>query len=263
MTPSDPTWNIDTGASYHLNSNASNLGTIFNKRLFSSVHVGDGNSIPVTNTRHSIIPSIHRPLYLHNVLVTLNIIKNLIYVRQFTRDNNCTIKFDAFAFSVMDFLTHHILLRCDSSSDLYPVTKPSNIPIAFVSTSSSTWHQHLGHPGDEVLRSLMSRHSISGLVADGFNSFNNLSQSYNMWPVILPTYNIPPWLCMKETSFMLTLLIPGPKSSVKDIDVYLRPLIDDLKDLWELVNVETIDVTIGKTFNMRAMLLWTINDFPA
>ncbi|GKB11449.1 hypothetical protein Tco_0845372 [Tanacetum coccineum] len=29
-----------------------------------------------------------------------------------------------------------------------------------------------------------------------------------------------------------TLLIPGPKSSGKDIDVYLRPLIDDLKDLW-------------------------------
>ncbi|GJT22137.1 hypothetical protein Tco_0892074 [Tanacetum coccineum] len=34
---------------------------------------------------------------------------------------------------------------------------------------------------------------------------------------------------MKESSFMLTLLIPGPKSLGKDIDVYLRPLIDDLK----------------------------------
>ncbi|GJS91270.1 reverse transcriptase domain-containing protein [Tanacetum coccineum] len=60
----------------------------------------------------------------------------------------------------------------------------------------------------------------------------NLSQSYSMWPVILTTYNLPPWLCMKESSFMLTLLIPGPKSPGKDIDVYLRPLIDDLKDLW-------------------------------
>ncbi|GJS48091.1 hypothetical protein Tco_0598212 [Tanacetum coccineum] len=68
-----------------------------------------------------------------------------------------------------------------------------------------------------------------GLAADGFNPFGNLSQSYSMWPVILTTYNLPPWLCMKESSFMLTLLIPGPKSSGKDIDVYLRPLIDDLK----------------------------------
>ncbi|GJX95823.1 reverse transcriptase domain-containing protein [Tanacetum coccineum] len=70
-----------------------------------------------------------------------------------------------------------------------------------------------------------------GLAADGFNPFGNLSQAYSMWPVILTTYNLPPWLCMKESSFMLTLLIPGPKSPGKDIDVYLRPLIDDLKVL--------------------------------
>ncbi|GJZ65627.1 zinc finger, PHD-type containing protein [Tanacetum coccineum] len=102
-----------------------------------------------------------------------------------------------------------------------------------------------------------------GLAADGFNPFGNLSQSYSMWPVILTTYNLPPWLCMKESSFMLTLLIPGPKSPGKDIDVYLRPLIDDLKDLWAKPGVETIDVATGLKFNMRAMVLWTINDFPA
>ncbi|GJU16023.1 ribonuclease H-like domain-containing protein [Tanacetum coccineum] len=82
MPPQDPTWHMDTGASSHLNFNASNLSTIFDKRLFSSVHVGDGKSIPVTNTDHSIIPSHHRPIHLYNVLVTPNIIKNLISVRQ-------------------------------------------------------------------------------------------------------------------------------------------------------------------------------------
>nr|GEY37866.1 hypothetical protein [Tanacetum cinerariifolium] len=60
-----------------------------------------------------------------------------------------------------DFLTRHILLRCDSSGDLYPVIKSSNLPVGFVYTSSSTWHQRLGHPGDEVLRSLTSHHFIS------------------------------------------------------------------------------------------------------
>ncbi|GJT69679.1 hypothetical protein Tco_1028965 [Tanacetum coccineum] len=102
-----------------------------------------------------------------------------------------------------------------------------------------------------------------GLAVDGFNPFGNLSQAYSMWPVILTTYNLPPWLCMKESSFMLTLLILGPKSPSKDIDVYLRPLIDDLKVLWALKGVETIDVATGQKFNMRAMVLWTINDFPA
>ncbi|GKB41580.1 ribonuclease H-like domain-containing protein [Tanacetum coccineum] len=161
MPLQDPTWHMDTCASSHLNFNASNLSIIFDKRLFPSVHVGDGKSIPVTNRGHGIIPSHHRPLHLHNVLVTPNIIKNLISVRQFTRDNNCTIEFDAFSFSVKDYLTRHILIRCDSSSDLYPVTKPLTSPIAFLSTSASTWHQRLGHPGDQVLRSLVSSHFIS------------------------------------------------------------------------------------------------------
>ncbi|GKB91464.1 ribonuclease H-like domain-containing protein [Tanacetum coccineum] len=161
MSSQDPTWHMNTCASSHLNFNASNLSTIFDKRLFPSVHVGDGKSIPVTNTGHNIIPSHHRPLHLHNVLVTLNIIKNLIFVHQFTRDNNCTIEFDAFGFFVKDYLTRHILLRCDSSSDLYLVTKLSTSPIAFLSTSASTWHQRLGHPDDQVLCSLVSNHFIS------------------------------------------------------------------------------------------------------
>ncbi|GJY57772.1 hypothetical protein Tco_0457664 [Tanacetum coccineum] len=84
-----------------------------------------------------------------------------------------------------------------------------------------------------------------------------------MWLVILTTYNLPLWLCMKESSFMLTLLIYVPKSPGKDIDVYLRSLIDDLKDLWAKPIVETIDVATFLKFNMRAMVLWTINDFPA
>ncbi|GKB05700.1 RNA-directed DNA polymerase, eukaryota [Tanacetum coccineum] len=78
-----------------------------------------------------------------------------------------------------------------------------------------------------------------GLAADGFNPFGNLN-----------------------SSFMLTLLIPGPKSPGKDIDVYLRPLIDELQDLWAKPGVKTIDVATGQKFNMRAMVLWTINDFP-
>nr|GEV76641.1 hypothetical protein [Tanacetum cinerariifolium] len=54
-----------------------------------------------------------------------------------------------------------------------------------------------------------------------------------------------------------------PQSPGKDIDVYLRLLIDDLKDLWALKGVETINVATGQKFNMRAMILWTINDFSA
>ncbi|XP_071714749.1 uncharacterized protein [Rutidosis leptorrhynchoides] len=101
-----------------------------------------------------------------------------------------------------------------------------------------------------------------GLSADGFNPFGNTNSSYSMWPVILTTYNLPPWLCMKESTFMLTLLIPGPKSPGKDIDIFLRPLIDELKVLWS-DGVTTKDHATNSYFNMRAILLFTINDFPA
>ncbi|GJU57166.1 hybrid signal transduction histidine kinase M [Tanacetum coccineum] len=102
MTLQDPVnanWHMDTGASSHLNSSAHNLSTIFNSRMYPSVLVGDGKSIPVTNTGHSTLPTPYRPLHLNNVLVTPNIVKNLIYVRQFVRENKC-IEFDSWVFPV-------------------------------------------------------------------------------------------------------------------------------------------------------------------
>ncbi|GJU55465.1 ribonuclease H-like domain-containing protein [Tanacetum coccineum] len=150
---------MDTGASSHLNSSTSNLSTIFNSCMYPFVLVGDGKSIPVTNTGHSTLRTPHRTLHLNNVLITPNIVKNLISVRQFVRDNKCTIEFDEFGFSVKDFWTRQILLRCDSTGDLYPVTSPS-YPKAFL-VSQHTWHQRLGHPGSDVLRSLVSNNFIS------------------------------------------------------------------------------------------------------
>ncbi|GKA66908.1 ribonuclease H-like domain-containing protein [Tanacetum coccineum] len=76
-------------------------------------------------------------------------------------DNNYTIEFDVFGFSAKDFRTRYIILRCDSSGDIYPVIKPSTTPTAFLSTSTSMWHQRLGHPGDKVQCSLVSRQFIS------------------------------------------------------------------------------------------------------
>ena len=101
-----------------------------------------------------------------------------------------------------------------------------------------------------------------GLVTDGFNPFGNMNNSYSMWPVIVFPYNLPPWKCMKEPFLIMSLLIPGPKSPGKDIDVYLRPLVEELKELWD-VGVATYDVSKGQHFRMNAAVLWTVNDFPA
>nr|GEX24642.1 ribonuclease H-like domain-containing protein [Tanacetum cinerariifolium] len=112
--PTDLNWNMDTGASSHLNSSTNNLSTIFNSCMYPSVLVGDGKSIPVTNTGHSTL------------------------LRQFVRG---TIKFDEFGFSVKDFWTHQIILRCDSTSDLCPVTSPS-YPKAFLHNADGSLNRY-------------------------------------------------------------------------------------------------------------------------
>lgn len=61
---------------------------------------------------------------------------------------------------------------------------------------------------------------------------------------------------------ILILLISGPKQPSNDIYIYLAPLIDDLKTLWE-IDIETYDAYAQDTFQLKAVFLWTINDFPA
>ena len=85
------------------------------------------------------------------------------------------------------------------------------------------------------------------LETDGFNPFGNMSNSYSMWPIILYPYNFPPWKCIKKEFSMMSLLIQGPISPGKDIDVYLQPLVDELKELWE-IGVEIMMHPKGKIF---------------
>ncbi|XP_075077823.1 uncharacterized protein LOC142164229 [Nicotiana tabacum] len=101
-----------------------------------------------------------------------------------------------------------------------------------------------------------------GLSSDGFNPFRTMSISHSTWPVMLMNYNLSPWICMKPEYIMLSMIIPGPSSPGNDIDVYLQPLIAELKELWEF-GVETFDAESNQMFQMRAALMWTISDFPA
>jgi len=60
----------------------------------------------------------------------------------------------------------------------------------------------------------------------------------------------------------LTCVIPDPKNLKNIIDVYLQPLIDELKELLD-VGIEAYDISTGTIFQMKAALKWIINDFPA
>ena len=69
-------------------------------------------------------------------------------------------------------------------------------------------------------------------------------------------------MCITTPFMFLTCIIPGPKNPKNKIDVYLQPLVDELKELWD-VGVETYDISTGHTFQTKVALMWTINDFLA
>jgi hypothetical protein len=102
------------------------------------------------------------------------------------------------------------------------------------------------------------------LAADGVNPYKQNRTSWSTWPVLLLNYNLPPWLSTKKFFIMLALLIPGRESVTSDVfDVYLEPLVEELEELWAGVPAHDIGKEVGqKAFQLRAMLLWTIHDFP-
>ncbi|KAG7572325.1 hypothetical protein ISN44_As09g006960 [Arabidopsis suecica] len=77
-----------------------------------------------------------------------------------------------------------------------------------------------------------------GISTDGMNPFSMQNTNYSTWPVLLVNYNTPPTMCMKAENIMLTLLIPGPTAPV-------------------------YDSFAKENFTLRAMLLWSISDYPA
>jgi len=101
-----------------------------------------------------------------------------------------------------------------------------------------------------------------GLCADGFTPYGQSGKTYSCWPVIVTPYNLPPWMCMRQEYMFLTIIIPGPHNPKSKIDVFLQPLIDELKMLWD-IGVPTYDISLKQNFQMRVALMWTINDFPA
>ena len=98
-----------------------------------------------------------------------------------------------------------------------------------------------------------------GLATDGFNPYGMLSSRYSCWPVVLVIYNLPPWFCMKEHYLMLSLIIPGSTSPGDKIHVFLKPLLEDLKDLFQN-GMPTYDASRNETFDLRAAVLMTISD---
>jgi hypothetical protein len=115
-----------------------------------------------------------------------------------------------------------------------------------------TWHKEgkhdsedpdiMSHPADteawealdrfdpEFARDTRSVHL--GLSADGFQPHSEASSLYSCWLVFIMPYNLPPNKCLKQDFIFLALVIQGPKEPTKQMNIFLRPSMEEMKELW-------------------------------
>ncbi|XP_071685349.1 uncharacterized protein [Lolium perenne] len=148
-------WVFDSGASSHMSSGSGITSLPLPPNFPTQIIVGNGSVLPIVGSGSAHLSTAARSLILRNILLCPQLIKNLVSVRAFTRDNFVSIEFDPFGFSIKDLATGRVLHRCDSTGDLYPFVPP--LHCLHASVSASLWHERLGHPSAEALK-MASKH---------------------------------------------------------------------------------------------------------
>jgi hypothetical protein len=69
-------------------------------------------------------------------------------------------------------------------------------------------------------------------MTDGFDPFSTNSAPYSCWPIFAVSYNLSPYLYMKFEFMFICLIVPGLEAPGPRINVMLKPLIEELKQLW-------------------------------
>jgi len=128
----------------------------------------------------------------------------------------------------------------------FPITpRLQRLFLSLRTAENMTWHQSDDvvdgvkvHPSDsEAWKHFNSVHPHFsaelrnvglGLCTDGSNPFGSFAAPYSCWPIILTVYNLPLGMCMRPDFMFLSTVIPGPSNPGQNIDVCLRPLIDEL-----------------------------------
>ena len=93
---------------------------------------------------------------------------------------------------------------------------------------------------------------------DGVNPYSLQNTNYYVWPMVVINNNIPPWLSMKNEHLMLALIVPG-RIQVKNMDVYLQPLINEFNKLWKGIQVYDLSrpILVERYFMLHGICAYT------
>uniref|UniRef100_A0A251RZM1 Putative GAG-pre-integrase domain-containing protein n=1 Tax=Helianthus annuus TaxID=4232 RepID=A0A251RZM1_HELAN len=143
---------MDTGAETHVTNEKGKIHIPDSFPVCRNILVGNGMTLPIKGSGTGFHPLPNRTYILPHILYSPQIVKNLISVRRFTRDNQVSVEFDPFGFSLKDLKTKKTLSRHNSTGTLYTFTPPQLPPQAtFIASHHLPWHDRLGHPGAQVL----------------------------------------------------------------------------------------------------------------
>jgi hypothetical protein len=141
------------------------------------------------------------------------------------------------------------------------------------------WHKEGVHENDQVMVHLpdseawkalddfdldfarAARNVCIGLATDGFSPYNTSASSYSCWLVFAIPYNLQPAFYMKYEYIFRCLIIPSPDHPGSHNNVMLKPLIEELKQLWQ--GVEAYDYDQKQKINLQVAYLWSVHDFKA
>lgn len=95
---------------------------------------------------------------------------------------------------------------------------------------------------------------------DGVELFRK-GKKHSVWPLMLVCLNLPPAIRFKQENVLCLGIMPGP-SKPKDIDSFLRPMIDEFKLLQ--IGVENVwDASFNSYFTLKAHIVAITGDMPA
>ena len=138
---------MDSGATAHMAAHPGNLTSSTPIHTPTRITVGNGSSLPITHIGSTSFPSTSTPIIMSNVLVSPDLVTNLVSVRRLTHKNPLIVEFDGVGFSMKDAHTRMVLHRCDSPDELSPMHTGASTPTPVaLAAGIDLWHARLGHP---------------------------------------------------------------------------------------------------------------------
>jgi hypothetical protein len=122
----------------------SNLRDSFVYHGYNHVIVGNETRLEISHVGDTTLYYPHGTLNLHDVLVVLDITKNLISVTKLTKDNSCLFEFRSFDFKIKDQTTGAILATGHRNGGLYALEEGGAIEALVAIKSNKApvdlWH---------------------------------------------------------------------------------------------------------------------------